>query len=244
MIRPGLGGLAAAALALAAPSAWPAEAPGPLLDAGWAVQRQWQEIQRDGSFDYALTLTTWNSRGDVKETYERKATVRNRDGEHVSVVRSVLRNGKDETTKARREEERERKRPRAGRGDASDRIPSPFDPEFRDKYDFRTVPGRNGEQALEFHPRERFDKALEGTARFDPDGRLRRVEFTLAKLPVFTKRLSFEIDFDEQGLPAHVRTEGEVSLLVWRRRFETIVEVSGVEPARSSAAARLGKEEP
>jgi len=241
--RARISGAAVAASVLAAAAAWAAGPPetSPFVEAGWTVQSQWQSIQVNGSFDYAMSLTTWNSRGEVKETYLREVTVRNRDGKHVSIVRSAVRNGKDETAKARREQQRERSQKRE---EKTEPIPSPFDPEFRAKYEFRLDRGENGAAKLEFHPRERFDKALEGSAGFDTEGRLRSLHFTLARLPVFTKRLEFEIEFDERGYPEHVRSEGEVSLVVWKRRFETVVDVSGIEPADVPVAERRRMEEP
>lgn len=122
------------------------------------------------------------------------------------------------TAQARAEEEK-----RSGEAPPKrpDDLPSPFDPRFRDRYEFSSAPAEDGGASLSFHPRGSFEGALTGRALYDPEGSLRRVDFTLAKRPRFTQRLDFTIIIGGDGLPERVDSSGEVSLIVWKRRFES-----------------------
>jgi len=188
------------------------------LDAGWRVQRRWSAISSNGSFVYDFSLKTWNAAGKVKESLTREARVVNRGGEHRTEVLSATKDGRDVTADARAEES---KRSAAPPPKKANDFPSPFDPQFRDRYRFAETMGAAGEPILSFEPRRPFDGAIAGRAAFDGGGALRRVDFGLAQRPRFTKRLEFAIMIGADGLPERVESTGEVSLIVWRRRFES-----------------------
>ena len=154
----------------------------------------------------------------MKESFTREARVVNRGSEHRTEVLSATKDGKDITAEARAEEEK-----RSGEAPPKrpDDLPSPFDPRFRDRYEFAEGAAEEGAASLSFHPRAPFDGALSGRALYDLDGGLRRVDFTLAKRPRFTRRLDFTIIIGGDGLPERVESSGEVSLIVWKRKFES-----------------------
>jgi hypothetical protein len=182
------------------------------------VQRRWTAITGNGSFVYAFSVKTFNSAGKLKESFTRDARVFNRGDEHRTEILSATKDGKDVTAEARAEEEK-----RSGEGPPKrpDDLPSPFDPRFRDRYEFSAGAAEDGMASLSFHPRGSFDGALAGRALFDAEGGLRRVDFTLAKRPHFTRRLDFTIIIGGDGLPERVESSGEVSLIVWKRTFES-----------------------
>jgi hypothetical protein len=146
---------------------------------------------------------------------------------HRTEVLSATRDGRDETAEARAEEE---KRAPDDRSKRKDDFPSPFDPRFRDRYAFAPEAAPDGGETLAFHPQAPFDGAVEGRARYDASGALRRVDFTLAKRPRFTKRLDFTIIIGADGYPERVDSSGDISLLVWKRRFESALVVRDVHP--------------
>ena len=163
-------------------------------------------------------MKTWNFAGKVKESLTREARVVNRGAEHRTEILSATKDGRDVTADARAEET---KRSAASPSKRQDDFPSPFDPQFRERYRYGETTGPAGEPILSFEPRVPFDGAIAGKAAFDTGGGLRRVDFGLAKRPRFTKRLDFAIIIGADGLPERVESTGEVSLIVWRRRFES-----------------------
>ncbi len=202
------------------------------IDAGWRVQRRWTAVSANGSFLYDFALKTWNGAGRLKESVTRSVRMTSRGGTHASEILAATRDGRDDTERARAEE-----RQRAGtpeRGNNND-FPSPFDPQFRDRYVFTEAPSPDGRAVLSFRPRTLFDRAVEGRAFFDATGGLRRVEFTLAKRPAFTKRLALAIMIGETGLPESVESSGEISLVVWKRRFESTLALHDVRPGGKDA---------
>ena len=203
------------------------------LDAGWRVQRQWAAITANGSFVYDFSLTTWNASGEVKESLTRSTRVVNRGEEHRTEVLSATKDGRDDTADARAEEE---KRARAPESKKKNDFPSPFDPQFRDRYQFLGEPAESDLAVISFHPRKSFDGALAGRAFYDEEGRLRRVNFTLAKRPRFTRRLDFTIRIGADGLPERVESSGDVSLIVWERRFESTLALREIQAGSASEA--------
>ena len=222
--------LLAAACVPAAEGA-PAPSPPSLLDAGWAVQRRWAAVSANGSFVYDFSLKAWNGSGALKESFTRSARVWNRGDEHRSEILSATRDGRDVTEEARADEAKEKRAPPKRKDD----FPSPFDPRFRDRYAFDTAPAPGAGAILSFRPIGAFDGALEGSAAFDAAGALRRVDFRLAKRPRFTKRLDFTIIIGDGGLPERVDSGGEVSLVIWKRRFESTLLLRDVRAGETEA---------
>jgi hypothetical protein len=205
-----------------------------LLDAGWQVQRRWTAVSANGSFVYEFSLQAWNGAGKLKESFTRTARVFNRGEEHRTEVLAATKDGKDVTAEARADEEKQGGRPRP-KPKAKDDFPSPFDPRFRDRYDFSQQVSPGGETELAFRPRGDFDGALEGNASYDATGAPRRVEFRLAKRPRFTKRLDFTIMIGENGYPERVESNGEISLVVWKRKFESTLILRDVRAGSQEA---------
>lgn len=197
-----------------------------LSDAAWRIQKRWEAIGAAGSFVYDFSLHTWNSAGRLKESITRVGRVINRGGEHRTEILSATKDGRDVTAEARADEEKREHAPPPKR--SSDDFPSPFDPRYRERYRFAAEPGADGGTAVTFSPRVLFDSALSGRALFDAAGTLRRVDFTLAKRPRFTRRLDFAIMISAAGVPERVESSGEASLLVWKRRFESTIVLSDV----------------
>ncbi len=225
--------LAALGLAAAA-AAQRSEDPAPLVEAGWRVQRRWQALSRDGSFEYAFDLRTWSSDNELKETLERVVRVENRGGAGRSETLLARRDGKDETAKIRAEEARAQLKKKSGK---KDELPSPFDPRYRDRYAFALERAGEGPAALSFRPLHPFARAIRGLGFYDAGGRLREVRFTLDRNPFFTRDLRFDILFDEEGNPSRVDSSGEVSLIVWKRRFQSEVTLRNVRLAGLRPAA-------
>ncbi|HET9795030.1 MAG TPA: hypothetical protein VFS34_11255 [Thermoanaerobaculia bacterium] len=202
-----------------------------LVDSGWQTQRRWSAVTANGSFVYDFALNAWNGAGKLKESFTRSVRVSNRGEEHRSEVLSATRDGRDVTAEARAEE----LKPGRARPKAKDDFPSPFDPRFRDRYAFSEETAANGDPVLTFRPRAPFDGAIEGTAQYDAAGSVRRVHFTLAKRPRFTRRLDFTIEIGADGYPARVESDGEVSLVVWKRRFESTLHLRDVRAGEKEA---------
>lgn len=199
------------------------------IESAWRVQQRWESIAKNGSYEYAFELKTWSSAERLKEQIERSARVESRDGVSRTEILSARKDGRDDLAGAR-EQQREAEGKRA-RGDGkSKEFPSPFDPKYRAEYAFAAEISKDGRSALSFRPRRRLDGAIAGTAEFDGEGRPRRVAFTLAHAPIFTRNLRFTISLDVQGNPARVESGGEVSLIVWKRRFESTLVVRNVVP--------------
>ena len=232
--------LSGAALLAGALSAAPPPTPVPGADAAiaariesaWRAQQRWEGVAKNGSFEYDFELKTWSSSGRIKEHVERTTRVTARDGESRSEILAARKDGRDDLAAARAEE-RENDRKRGRSGGKTKEFPSPFDPKFRGEYAVGETPAG----LLTFRPRRRLDGAIEGTAEFDGGGRPRRVVFTLARPPIFTRNLSFVISIDEKGNPVRVDSGGEISLIVWKRRFESTLMVRDV-------VAPAEKEEP
>ena len=203
------------------------------IDAGWQVQRRWAAVTANGSFVYDFDLKTWNGAGKLKESFTRSARVVNRGEMHRTEVLSATRDGRDETAQARAEED---KRTPDDRSRRKDDFPSPFDPRFRDRYAFVPEAAPDGGEVLAFQPRAPFDGAVQGRARYDDSGALRRVDFTLAKRPRFTRRLDFTIIIGADGYPERVDSSGDISLVVWKRRFESALVVRDVHPGGEKEA--------
>ena len=203
-----------------------------LLDSGWQVQRRWTAVAANGSFVYDFALKAWNGAGMLKESFTRSVRVSNRGDQHRSEVLSATRDGRDVTEEARADEA---KPSRPGRPKPKDDLPSPFDPRFRDRYAFREEPQPDGNVDLVFRPRSAFDGALEGRARFDAAGALHRVDFAPAKRPRFTKRLDFTIIIGADGYPERVESGGEVSLIIWKRKFESTLLLRDVRAGEKEA---------
>ena len=187
------------------------------IDAGWQVQRRWTAVTANGSFVYDFSLKAWNGAGKLKESLTRVARVANRGEQHRSEILSATKDGRDVTEEARAEEAKSESPKRKGKDD----FPSPFDPVYRDRYAFSEAASSDGGSILAFHPRSDFDGAIEGRAQFDAAGALRRADFTPAKKPHFTRQLGFAIIIGEDGYPERVEASGEVSLVVWKRKFES-----------------------
>ena len=194
------------------------------------MQRRWTALSANGSFVYDFSLNAWNGAGTLKESFTRSARVFNRGEEHRSEILSATKDGRDVTAEARAEEE---KRLPAKSKDRDD-FPSPFDPRFRDRYAFTAKEGAGGVE-LAFQPIGAFDGALEGSASYDSGGALRRVEFRLAKRPRFTKRLEFTIIIGDTGYPERIESGGEISLVVWKRRFESTLVLRDVRAGETEA---------
>jgi hypothetical protein len=207
--------------------------PTSLLDAGWQVQRRWTAVSANGSFVYEFSLKAWNGAGKLKESFTRSVRVSNRGEEHRSEILSATKDGKDVTLEARADEEKSAARP-PSRPKAKDDFPSPFDPRFRDRYAFTQEPSA-GDTVLTFRPKGEFPGALEGNASYDAAGALRRVAFRLAKRPRFTKRLDFTIIIGGSGYPERVESGGEISLVIWKRRFESTLLLRDVRAGESEA---------
>jgi len=203
------------------------------LDEGWRVQRRWTTLAANGSFVYAFSLKTWNGAGRLKESITREIRLSNRGTTHDWTVLSATKDGKDDTEAARAEERKRAAEPETKR---KDDLPSPFDPRFRNRYVFAEAPENGGGGELSFRPGAPFENALRGRAFFDGGGGLRRVEFTLDRRPAFTKRLDFTVLIAENGYPETVDTSGEISLVVWKRKFESRLVVREIRPG--------GKESP
>jgi hypothetical protein len=201
---------------------------GTLIDAGWKVQQRWSSLARDGGFQYEFELRTWNGDNELKESLERVVRVENHGGASHTEILLARKDGRDETQKVRAEESRESRKAGSAR---KDDFPSPFDPRFRDRYAFELEPPRDGQAVLSFHPVKAFDRSVAGEALYDSEGRLRRVSFALVRSPLFTRHLRFTISFDETGNPSRVDSSGEVSLVVWKRRFESDVMLRDVHLA-------------
>jgi hypothetical protein len=187
------------------------------IDAGWQVQRRWTAVTANGSFVYDFTLKAWNGAGKLRESFTRVVRVFNRGEEHRSEVLSATKDGRDVTAEARSDEAKS-ERPR---GKGKDDFPSPFDPAYRDRYAFSEETAPDGGAVLVFGPREAFDGAIEGRAKFDAAGALRRADFAPAKKPSFTRQLAFTIIIGPDGYPERIDASGEVSLVIWRRKFES-----------------------
>ena len=172
----------------------------------------------NGSFLYDFGVKTWNGAGKLKESFTRSARVFNRGETHRTEIIAATKNGRDDTAAARAEEEKSSASPPPRR---KDDLPSPFDPRFRDRYVLAPEPAPDGGGALTFRPRSSFEGALQGKALYDREGRLRRVEFTLAKRPRFTRRLDFTVTIGADGFPERVDSSGEISLVIWKRTFES-----------------------
>jgi len=216
------------------PAGIPAAAIEDRLEASWRVQRRWAAISANGSFVYDFSLKTWNAAGRLKEDFTRSARVINRGEEHRTEILSATKDGRDDTAGAKAEEE---KRARTPESKPKNEFPSPFDPQFRDRYQFLEEPAENDLAVISFQPRTPFEGALAGRAYYDAEGRFRRVDFTLATRPRFTRRLDFTIKIGAEGLPERVESSGEVSLVVWKRRFESTlalkdIQAGGLEEAR------------
>jgi hypothetical protein len=205
---------------------------GTLVEEGWRIQERWRAVTEKGSFRYDFRLRTWNGENRVKEDIERVAVVEASGGQSRSEILVARKDGHDELEKAREEEARRRRKPAEKR----ESFPSPFDPKYRDRYQFAVAAGEAGPQ-LVFRPLSPFEGSIAGRARFDVDGRLRRVEFTLAKPRFYTKNLAFAILLDAEGNPARVESSGLVTLVVWKRRFESELTVTDVRPAPPSTAS-------
>ncbi len=203
------------------------------IESAWRVQQRWASIVKNGNYDYAFELKTWSSER-LKEQIERSARVESRDGVSRTEILSARKDGRDDLASAR-EQQREAEGKRA-RGDGKSReFPSPFDPKYRAEYALAAEISRDGRPAVSFRPRRRLDGAIAGTVEFDGEGRPRRVAFTLAHAPIFTRNLRFTVSLDEKGNPERVESSGEVSLIVWKRRFESTLVVRNVVPATSPA---------
>ena len=188
-------------------------------------------VSANGSFVYDFSLKAWNGAGKLKESFTRSARVWNRGEEHRSEILSATRDGRDVTAEARADEAKENRAPPKRKDD----FPSPFDPRFRDRYAFEAEPGPDAGAVLAFRPRGSFDGALEGRATYGASGELRRVEFRLAKRPRFTKRLDFTVIIGDGGYPERVESGGEVSLVVWKRRFESTLLLRDVRAGEKEA---------
>ena len=207
-----------------------------LLDAGWGVQRRWAAVSANGSFVYEFALKTWNGAGKLKESVTRSARVVNRGETHRTEILSATKDGRDVTAQSRADEETGRRA--TAKSKPKDDFPSPFDPRFRDRYAFSEAPAPDGGVDLAFRPRSEFEGALEGRARFDAAGALRRVNFNLAKRPRFTKRLDFTIIIGADGYPERVESGGEVSLIIWKRKFESTLLLRDVRAGEKEKEAR------
>jgi hypothetical protein len=203
------------------------------LEAGWKVQQRWAAVSRNGSFQYALQFRAWNSSNKLKESIERVVRVWNRDGETRLETLEARRDGVDETEKVRAEEAR---RP-PERQEKKEDFPSPFDPRYRGQYVFESGVGESGGEVLSFRPVGHLEHAIAGTASYDSERRLRKVRFSPASLPIFAPRLDFTITFDEVGSPTQADSTGEVSLIVWKRRFEATVAVRDVRLADATSGS-------
>ena len=62
------------------------------------------------------------------------------------------------------------------------------------------------------------------------------MNFTLAKRPRFTRRLDFTIRIGADGLPERVESSGDVSLIVWERRFESTLALREIQAGSASEA--------
>jgi len=186
------------------------------IDAGWQVQRRWTAVTANGSFVYDFTLKAWNGAGKLKESFTRVVRVSNRGEDHHSEVLSATKDGRDVTAEARSDEAKSESPKRKGKDD----FPSPFDPAYRDRYAFSEETAPDG-AVLVFRPREAFDGAIEGRAKFDAAGGLRRADFAPAKKPSFTRQLAFTIIIGPDGYPERIDASGEVSLVIWKRKFES-----------------------
>jgi len=192
------------------------------IDAGWRVQRRWAAVTANGSFLYDFGVKTWNGAGKLKESFTRSARVYNRGETHRTEILAATRDGRDDTANARAQEEKDQeKQASAPRARRKEDLPSPFDPRFRDRYVLTSEPAPDGGAALAFRPAAPFEGALQGRALYDPEGRLRRLELTLAKRPRFTRRLDFTVTIGPDGFPERVDSSGEVSLVIWKRTFES-----------------------
>ncbi len=187
------------------------------IDAGWQAQRRWAALSANGSFVYDFALKAWNGAGKLKESFTRVVRVSNRGEDHRSEILSATKDGRDVTEEARADEA---KSPRPKTNEKDD-FPSPFDPIYRDRYAFSEEIAPGGGTVLTFHPRNEFEGAIEGTVRYDPAGAVRRADFAPAKKPRFTRQLAFTVIIGEKGYPERVEASGEISLVVWKRKFES-----------------------
>ena len=199
------------------------------IESTWRVQQRWESVAKNGSYEYAFELKTWSATERLKEHVERSARVESRGGVSRTEILSSRKDGRDDLASAR-EDQREAEGKRARGAGKSREFPSPFDPKYRAEYAFTVEVSKEGRPAVSFRPRRRLDGAISGTAEFDGEGRPRRVAFTLAHAPIFTRNLNFAISLDEQGNPARVDSSGEVSLIVWKRRFESTLVIRNVVP--------------
>lgn len=209
------------------------------IDAGWRVQQRWQDVARKGDFEYEFDLKVWNSSDRLKDSEHRFVRVTHAGPEGGALIVSSLKNGKDDTVEARRDqvrrEEREKKESKAGK---KDEFPSPFDPKFRGRYRFQAEPAEGGFEVVSFSPRGDLEGAVEGKAWYDGAGRPRKVSFRLARPPIFTKNVSVVISLDAEGNPVSTESSGGISLLVWKRRFESTIFVRNVRPPAAGSAGR------
>lgn len=233
--------LAAAGVA-AAQVARGADDVGPMIEAGWKVQQRWEALSRDGGFEYDFALRAWNGSNELKETLERVVRVENHEGRGQSETLLARKDGKDETSKIREEETRAQSRGSADR--KTDELPSPFDPRYRERYAFELERPGEGPAALAFRPIRPFEHAIRGRGIYDAAGRLREVRFELDRNPLFTRDLRFAILFDEEGNPSRVDSSGEVSLVVWKRRFESGVTLRNFHLARLAPASTVSSTGP
>ncbi|MGH9443440.1 MAG: hypothetical protein ACRD16_14330 [Thermoanaerobaculia bacterium] len=202
------------------------------IESAWRTQQRWEAVAKNGSFDYDFELKTWNGGNRLKEHLERSLRVVARNGVTRTEVLSSRKDGRDDLAAAREEQAgREKRRERTeGKEGKTKEFPSPFDPKYRGEYAFASAPAGPGRTSISFRPRRRLEGAIAGTAEFDPEGRVRRVVFTLAHPPIFTRNLSFTISLDAEGNPLRADSSGEISLIVWKRRFESSVVVRNVVP--------------
>lgn len=199
------------------------------IESAWRVQQRWEGVTRNGSYEYEFELKTWSSTDRLKEHVERTARVEASGGVSRTEILASRRDGRDDLSSAR-DGERESERKRGREGGKSKEFPSPFDPKYRGEYAFAAGPSNEGRALVSFQPRRRLDGAIAGTVEFDAAGNPRRVAFTLAHAPIFTRNLSFTVSLDERGNPLRVESGGEVSLIVWKRRFESTLVVRNVVP--------------
>jgi hypothetical protein len=207
------------------------------IDAGWKVQQRWHDVSQKGAFEYEFDLKTWNSSNRLKESEHRLVRVTHALGDGGALIVSSQKNGQDNTARARREqarrEEIERQEKKA---EKRDEFPSPFDPRFRDRYQFRPEPPKENFDVVSFSPRDALEGAVVGKVWYDAAGRPRKVSFGLAHPPLFTKDVSIVISLDAEGNPVRTDSSGKISILVWKRRFESTIFVRNVRPPGTEQA--------
>jgi hypothetical protein len=208
------------------------------IDAGWKVQQRWHDVAEKGGFEYEFDLKMWNSSNRLKGSEHRLVRVTHARGDGGSLIVSSQKDGKDDTVQARRDqarrEEKERKEKKA---EKKDEFPSPFDPKFRDRYEFRLEARKDDLDVVSFSPREALEGAVMGKVGFDAEDRPRKVSFGLAHPPIFTKNVSVAISLDTEGNPVRTDSSGNISILIWKRRFESTIFVRNVRPPASQAGS-------